>query len=63
MDRYFVKAPISGWHEVDKDHFESFVNHVRKNATPVISMEELIKRITKKTRQGELIETGTEYAE
>ena len=52
-EKYFVKAPISGWHEVDKQHYESFINHLRSKATPTIPMEELIKSRTKKIMQEE----------
>lgn len=48
MERYFVKAPVSGWHEVDREHFERFVENIRKNANPpTMTKEELIKSITK----------------
>lgn len=47
MKRYFVKAPITGWHEVDRDSFERFISHVRRNANPTLAMDELIKRITR----------------
>ena len=47
MKRYYVKAPITGWHEVDREQFERFVAHVRRDATPTLPMDELVKRITR----------------
>ena len=47
MTRYYVKAPITGWHEVSKEAFERFVLHLRKDATPVIPIDELIKNRTR----------------
>lgn len=42
--RYFVKAPISGWHEVDKEHYNRFVRHLREHATPPsMTIDELIR--------------------
>lgn len=55
MTRYFVKAPITGWHEVSKEGFERYVDFNRKNANPPkMTMDELIARLTK------TIETETE---
>ena len=53
MEKYYVKAPISGWHEVNKEHFEAFVGNMRKHSTPpTMTIDELIAR---KTR---IVETG-----
>ena len=35
MKRYFVKAIFSGWHEVDKEHYEAFVKHLREYSTNI----------------------------
>lgn len=43
MKRYFVKAPISGWHEVDRSHFLRFIEHLKLHATPTIPIQDLIK--------------------
>ena len=46
--RYFVKAPISGWHEVDKEHYDRFVRHLREQASPsTMTMDELIQSRTR----------------
>ena len=53
MEKYYVKAPISGWHEVNKEHFEAFVGNMRKHSTPpTMTIDELI---ASKTR---IVETG-----
>lgn len=45
--RYFVKAPVSGWHEVSKDGFERYVQFLKENASPSIPMEQLIQLRTR----------------
>lgn len=35
MYKFYVKAPVTGWCEVDKDHFESFRNHIISDATAI----------------------------
>ena len=35
MKRYFVKALISGWHEVDEEHYKSFIEYLRKGITAI----------------------------
>lgn len=47
MEKYYVKAPISGWKEVDKEHYERFVNTLRKGITTAFNKEELIKERTR----------------
>ena len=48
MTRYFVKAPITGWHEVSKAGFERHIEFIRKIANPPkLTMDELIARLTK----------------
>lgn len=47
MKRYFVKAPISGWHEVDRSRFLRFIDHLKKCSTPTIPINDLIKSRTK----------------
>ena len=47
MTKYYVKAPVTGWHEVNKEQFERFVLHLRKNASPTIPMDELVKSRTR----------------
>lgn len=48
MTRYFIKAPITGWHEVSKEGFERHIEFIRKNANPPkLTMDELIARLTK----------------
>lgn len=32
---YYVNAPISGWHEVNKGNFESYRNHLINNASGI----------------------------
>lgn len=45
MKRYFVKALISGWHEVDEEHYKAFIEYLRKGITaiPGKRKEEYIK--------------------
>lgn len=48
MKKYFVKAPISGWHEVSKEQFEKFCEHLREHATPCgMTIDELVECRTK----------------
>lgn len=47
MTKYYVKAPVTGWHEVNKEQFERFVLHLRKHASPTIPMDELVKSRTR----------------
>lgn len=48
MKKYYVKAPISGWREVDKEHFEAFVGNIRRRATPpTATVDELIASRTR----------------
>ena len=50
MERYFVKAPVSGWHEVDRKRFQKFIDNLRDAANPPkMTMDELIKSRTKIT--------------
>lgn len=47
--KYFVKAPISGWQEVDEEHYNRFRKNVLqysnpKNCTPA----EFVERVTRK---------------
>lgn len=46
--KYYVKVPITGWHEVDKEHFDKFVNHILKESTPPnMTIDELVKKLTR----------------
>lgn len=48
MKKFYVKAPISGWREVDKEHFEAFVGNIRKHAAPpTMTIDELIASRTR----------------
>ncbi len=33
--RYFVKSLFAGWHEVPKENFDAFCDHIRKFATAI----------------------------
>ena len=33
--KYYVKTYFQDWHEVSKEQFDSFVAHLRKNATGI----------------------------
>jgi hypothetical protein len=35
MQIYYVKSHFHGWREVSKERFDSFVEHLRKNATGI----------------------------
>lgn len=47
--KYYVKAPVSGWHEVSKESYEKFVQHIRDGATALEldGAEDYIKCVTK----------------
>lgn len=47
--RYFVKAPITGWHEVSKPQFEAFVAHKMKDTVniPENKKSDYLKTITR----------------
>ena len=47
MTKYYVKAPITGWHEVDEEKYENYIKFLRENASPVIPMVDLIKLRTR----------------
>lgn len=49
MTKYFVKAPISGWHEVSKDRFDEFVKTLREGSIriPYEKKDEFIASKTK----------------
>ena len=47
MVRYFVKAPVSGWHEVDREQYERFIEYLRRCATPTIPIDDLINKRTR----------------
>ncbi len=53
--RHFVKPHFSGWHEVDKEHFDSFVANIREGATAMseAQKEECIKARTRIEKGGE----------
>lgn len=54
MERYFVKAPISGWKEVSKSQFDKWVAHLRKNSSgcPSSKKDELVASRTKIINDG-----------
>ena len=54
MERYFVKAPISGWKEVSKSQFDKWVVHLRENSTgcPSPKKDELVASRTKTINDG-----------
>lgn len=47
--KFFVKAPITGWHEVDEEHYNRFKNHILRYSTPKdCTPAELAEKITRK---------------
>lgn len=40
MKRYFVKAFITGWHEVDEEHYKAFIEYLRKGITAIAGKKE-----------------------
>ena len=54
MERYFVKAPISGWQEVSKSQFDKWVAHFREYSTgcPSSKKDELVASRTKIINDG-----------
>ena len=47
MIKYYVKAPVSGWHEVSKEGYEKYIKFLKENASPTIPMEQLIQSRTR----------------
>lgn len=47
MTKYYVKAPVTGWHEVNKEGYEKYIEFLRENAQPTIPMDELIQSRTR----------------
>lgn len=49
MRKYYVKSLFHGWREVSKERFDSFVEHLQKNATgiPAAKKEEYIQTRTR----------------
>lgn len=49
--KYYIKTPITGWHEVDEEHFERFVGHIRNDSNPPnMTKDDLVKKLTKVIR-------------
>lgn len=50
MPRYFVKAIFSGWREVSKANYLSFIRNIMDNATAMTKSEKIehIRNVTKK---------------
>lgn len=47
--RYYVKAPISGWHEVDEEHYNRFKSHILAHSNPQhCTPAELAEKLTRK---------------
>lgn len=49
MKRYYIKSPISGWHEVNKERFDEFVKNLR-NGSINIPYEKKDEFIASKTK-------------
>jgi hypothetical protein len=49
VKRYYVKSPISGWHEVNKERFDEFVKNLR-NGSINIPYEKKDEFIASKTK-------------
>lgn len=47
MTKYYVKAPVSGWHEVNEEGYNKYIEFLRENASPTIPMEQLIQSRTR----------------
>lgn len=47
MTRYYVKAPVTGWHEVNEEGYEKYIKFLRENAQPTMTMEQLIQSRTR----------------
>lgn len=49
MKHYFVKARFSGWHKVNEEHFNAFVQNIKNGAQNMNDEEkdEYIKTITR----------------
>lgn len=58
MIRYYVKSPISGWHEVDEERYESFCAVLRAGSVnvPYEKKGELIASLTRIVRDDECCE-------
>jgi hypothetical protein len=47
--RYFVKPHFSGWKEVDKEHYERFIENIKKHASGMNEKQKQ-KHIAKATK-------------
>lgn len=49
MTKYYVKSPISGWHEVSKERFDEYCKFLREHSNNVSyeKKDELIASRTK----------------
>lgn len=47
MTKYYVKAPVTGWHEVNKEKYVNYIKFLRENASPTIPMDDLIQLRTR----------------
>lgn len=49
MKHYYVKARFSGWHKVNEEHFNAFVQNIKNGAQNMSDAEkdEYIKTITR----------------
>ena len=63
MKKYFIKAPISGWHEVTKGAYEEHCERVRKGspAIPEHRKAAFIATRTKEVELGEYYYTAKKY--
>ena len=49
--KFFVKAPITGWHEVDEEHYNRFREHILWHSNPqYCTPAQLVEKITRKER-------------
>ena len=48
MKRYYIKAPLSGWHEVDESGYKSYISFLKVyGAPPGLTMAEYIESRTR----------------
>lgn len=47
--KFYVKAPITGWHEVGEEQYNKFKKHISEHSNPTkCTPTELAEKITRK---------------
>lgn len=50
--KFYVKAPITGWHEVSEEQYNEFKKHILEHSNPTkCTPAELAEKLTRKEEQ------------